>query len=226
MRPQYFIVNGIKLAFVAATRAEKFIFTQEAGATQRECCAPTNPIFSCKQSQKRGRTAILWRPMCIGARRIPLCWKPLSGSRPANILKRARTLLWAHIRTACRALHLSTESMLHIVWGISGSIWIRWKRASFPSESQRRVSIPFSSSRVSSMEDVPHSWKMQRARRYYSICGRFRWSAHLRGRNTGAGAAGAVEKDRQTKAPADDVSAGAFLPDDGMPFKAAGQVLR
>lgn len=32
--------------------------------------------------------------------------------------------------------------------------------------------------------------------------------------------------DRQTKAPADDVSAGAFLPDDGMPFKAAGQVLR
>ena len=42
----------------------------------------------------------------------------------------------------------------------------------------------------------------------------------------GAGAAGAVEKDRQTKAPADDVSAGAFLPDDGMPFKAAGQVLR
>lgn len=174
MRPQYFIVNGMKLAFVAATRAEKFIFTQEAGQHSRECCAPTNPIFSCKQSQKRGRTAILWRPMCIGARRIPLCWKPLSGSRPANILKRARTLLWAHIRTACRALHLSTESMLHIVWGISGSIWIRWKRASFPSESQRRVSIPFSSSRVSSMEDVPHSWKMQRARRYYSICGRFR----------------------------------------------------
>lgn len=34
MRPQYFIVNGMKLAFVAATRAEKFIFTQEAGATQ------------------------------------------------------------------------------------------------------------------------------------------------------------------------------------------------
>lgn len=33
-RPQYFIVNGMKLAFVAATRAEKFIFTQEAGATQ------------------------------------------------------------------------------------------------------------------------------------------------------------------------------------------------
>ena len=45
-------------------------------------------------------------------------------------------------------------------------------------------------------------------------------------RNTRSWSSRSCKEDCQTKAPADDVSAGAFLPDDGMPFKAAGQVLR
>ena len=58
--PQYFIVNGMKLALSQPPVRKNSFSRRRRGQHSRECCAPTNPIFSCKQSQKRGRTAILW----------------------------------------------------------------------------------------------------------------------------------------------------------------------
>ncbi len=142
--------------------------------------------------------------------------------------RRGRCIFIGVVKAAARrgcpwALHLSTESMLHIVWGISGSIWIWWKRASFPSESQRRVSIPFSSSRIQHggrttlMEDAEGAALLQYLRalspgvRIYADGTLELEQRSCRERSTN-------KKHLRTMCPA-----GAFLPDDGMPFKAAGR---
>lgn len=48
MEPQYFIVSGMKIAFVAATRAEKFIMTPEATETKGGVLRTYDPERFCK----------------------------------------------------------------------------------------------------------------------------------------------------------------------------------
>ena len=48
MEPQYFIVNGMKIAYVAATRAEKYIMTPEATETKGGVLRTYDPERFCK----------------------------------------------------------------------------------------------------------------------------------------------------------------------------------
>ena len=147
------------------------------GQHSRECCAPTNlDTLSCKQSQKRGRTAISWRPMCIGVTETTAVLETDSREQARQYIEAgADIVVGAHPHCL---QGFAFEHGKHVAYSL-GNFWFNMDTVGtglpFRQNSQRRVKHPVQlRSRVSSMEDVPHSWKMQRARRYYSICGRFR----------------------------------------------------
>jgi len=55
--PQYFLVNGMKIAYVAATRAEKYILTPEAGENTGGVLRTYDPALSVEVVKEAGRNA-------------------------------------------------------------------------------------------------------------------------------------------------------------------------